>query len=76
MVLCYTLAFPFQLRRIAHEYHPTVDPYNEAGERRTAVEEEYNRLMNADQSPYNFLYNVLFFAGKLTPGLYSEVAGL
>jgi hypothetical protein len=40
-----------------------VDPYNEAGERRTAVEEEYNRLINADKSPYNFLYNVLFTVG-------------
>jgi len=58
VVFCYTLSFPIQLRRIARYYHPTVDPYNEAGERRTAVAEEYNRLMNNDQSPYNFIYNV------------------
>ena len=58
MVFCYTVSFPFRLRRIAHDHHPIVDPYNEAGERRTAVEEEYNRLMNLDRSPYNFIYNV------------------
>jgi hypothetical protein len=38
---------------------PRPDPYNEAGEIRTETDEEYNRLMNNDKSPYNFLYNVV-----------------
>ena len=46
------------LRRIIRHHHPHVDPFNEAGEKRTEIDEEYNRLMNCDQSPYNFLYNV------------------
>lgn len=41
--------------------HPILDPYNETGERRTEIDEEYSRLMNCDQSPYNFLYNVMTY---------------
>ena len=58
MLVTYTIYFPFILRSLVHRYHPRVDPYNEAGETRTSIDEEYNRLMDSDKSPYNFLYNV------------------
>ena len=62
--LFYTVYFPFLTKRVIERHHPAVDPYNEAGERRTEISAEYNRLMDSDESPYNFLYNVL---AHLTP---------
>jgi hypothetical protein len=61
VVICYTIYFPRLLRKLVYEQHPHVDPYNEAGELRTEIDEEYSRLMNCDQGPYNFLYNVTIF---------------
>ena len=58
VVLCYTLYFPFLVKKVVQRNHPRVDKYNEAGELRTQVDEEYNRLMNCDESAYNCLYNV------------------
>jgi hypothetical protein len=58
VVICFTLYFPYLLICLIQQHHPHVDPYNEAGEARTEVDSEYNRLMNCDESPYNFLYNV------------------
>jgi hypothetical protein len=47
--------------RLVRQYVPRVDPYNDSGEIRTEVNDEYSRLMNSDEGPYNFLYNVISF---------------
>lgn len=65
MILSYTLYFPYLLKLLIRHVAPQIDPFNEAGEKRTEMDEEYNRLMNFDLSPYNFLYNVHLF-GDIT----------
>jgi len=44
--------------RLVRQHLPRVDPYNDSGEIRTEIKDEYSRLMNSDEGPYNFLYNV------------------
>jgi len=56
--LFYTFYFPYMAKCVVERSRPCVDPYNESGEKRTEIDAEYNRLMDADTSPYNFLYNV------------------
>ncbi|KAF9436637.1 hypothetical protein BGZ76_003398 [Entomortierella beljakovae] len=56
--LCaYTLYFPLAIRRLVLQNLPRIDKYTEQGERRLDPDEEYKRLTNSDNSPYNFLYN-------------------
>ena len=73
VVLIYTVYFPFVLRKFAQRNHPHVDPYNEVGETRTEIDQEFNRLMDCDKSPYNFLYNVITFKILLIPGIQATV---
>ena len=68
VVLFYTIYFPFLLKILAQQHHPRVDPFNEVGEKRTESDQEYNRLMDYDRSPYNFAYNVQYGEISLTKG--------
>ncbi|KAF9182915.1 hypothetical protein BGZ51_004359 [Haplosporangium sp. Z 767] len=52
-----TFYFPLAIRRLVMLNLPRIDRYTEQGERRLDLDEEYKRLTNADNSPYNFLYN-------------------
>ena len=60
VLFVYTIYFPLLVIRLIRQNLPRVDPYNESGEIRTEIKEEYSRLMNLDRSPYNFLYNVTY----------------
>ncbi|KAF9170819.1 hypothetical protein BGX21_008404 [Mortierella sp. AD011] len=52
-----TFYFPLAIRRLVVQNLPRIDKYTEQGERRLDPDEEYKRLTNADNCPYNFLYN-------------------
>ncbi|KAF9348830.1 hypothetical protein BGX26_012794 [Mortierella sp. AD094] len=52
-----TFYFPLAIRRLVVLNLPRIDKYTEQGERRLDPDEEYKRLTNADNCPYNFLYN-------------------
>ncbi|KAG0317912.1 hypothetical protein BGZ97_004670 [Linnemannia gamsii] len=52
-----TLYFPLAIRRLVVQNLPRIDKYTEQGERRLDPDEEYKRLTNSDNCPYNFLYN-------------------
>ncbi|KAG0303039.1 hypothetical protein BGZ98_007044 [Dissophora globulifera] len=52
-----TLYFPLAIRRLVVVNLPRIDRYTEQGERRLDLDEEYKRLTNSDNCPYNFLYN-------------------
>ncbi|KAG0376990.1 hypothetical protein BGX24_006884 [Mortierella sp. AD032] len=52
-----TFYFPLAIRRLVVQNLPRIDKYTEQGERRLDLDEEYKRLTNADNCPYNFLYN-------------------
>lgn len=52
-----TFYFPLAIRRLVVQNLPRIDKYTEQGERRLDLDEEYKRLTNSDNCPYNFLYN-------------------
>lgn len=52
-----TIYFPLAIRRLVVLNLPRIDKYTEQGERRLDLDEEYKRLTNSDNCPYNFLYN-------------------
>ncbi|KAF9562036.1 hypothetical protein EC968_005397 [Mortierella alpina] len=52
-----TIYFPLAVRRLIMLNLPRIDKYTEQGERRLDLDEEYKRLTNSDNCPYNFLYN-------------------
>ncbi|KAG0348630.1 hypothetical protein BG004_004661 [Podila humilis] len=52
-----TVYFPLAIRRLVVLNLPRIDKYTEQGERRLDLDEEYKRLTNSDNCPYNFLYN-------------------
>ncbi|KAG0359714.1 hypothetical protein BGZ54_009854 [Gamsiella multidivaricata] len=52
-----TFYFPLAIRRLVVLNLPRIDKYTEQGERRLDPDEEYKRLTNSDNCPYNFLYN-------------------
>ncbi|KAG0051413.1 hypothetical protein BGZ83_003799 [Gryganskiella cystojenkinii] len=52
-----TIYFPLAIRRLVILNLPRIDKYTEQGERRLDLDEEYKRLTNSDNCPYNFLYN-------------------
>lgn len=52
-----TFYFPLAIRRLVLQNLPRIDKYTEQGERRLDLDEEYKRLTNSDNCPYNFLYN-------------------
>ncbi|KAG0204931.1 hypothetical protein BGX28_003273 [Mortierella sp. GBA30] len=52
-----TFYFPLAIRRLIVLNLPRIDRYTEQGERRLDLDEEYKRLTNSDNCPYNFLYN-------------------
>ncbi|KAF9582023.1 hypothetical protein BGW38_000763 [Lunasporangiospora selenospora] len=52
-----TFYFPLAIRRLVVLNLPRIDKYTEQGERRIDLDEEYKRLTNSDNCPYNFLYN-------------------
>jgi len=70
VLFIYTICFPLIAIRLVRQNLPCVDPYNDSGEIRTEIKEEYNRLMNSDSGPYNFLYNVTAWREKLMTGIY------
>ncbi|PWN89441.1 hypothetical protein FA10DRAFT_145352 [Acaromyces ingoldii] len=55
----YTLWFPYKLRKAIKSLLPKVHEYNELGIKRTPaeMENEYQRLLDRDSTPLNFLYN-------------------
>ncbi|KAI8347282.1 hypothetical protein B0O80DRAFT_373018, partial [Mortierella sp. GBAus27b] len=52
-----TVYFPLAIRKLVVQNLPRIDKYTEQGERRLDPDEEYKRLTNSDNCPYNFLYN-------------------
>ncbi|KAF9316036.1 hypothetical protein BG003_002394 [Podila horticola] len=52
-----TFYFPLAIRRLVVQNLPRIDKYTEQGERRLDLDEEYKRLTNSDNCPYNFLYS-------------------
>ena len=54
-----TVWFPLHLRRAIAIVAPKVDPYTELGTRRTKhdMNREYQRLLNRDRNPLQFLYH-------------------
>ncbi|KAF8927738.1 hypothetical protein EDD21DRAFT_36136 [Dissophora ornata] len=52
-----TFYFPLAIRRLVVLNLPRIDQYTEQGEIRLDLDEEYKRLTNSDNCPYNFLYN-------------------
>ncbi|ETS64208.1 hypothetical protein PaG_01447 [Moesziomyces aphidis] len=58
-ILFYTLWYPYKLMMTIREMLPRVSAYNELGRKRSNEEMQiyYQRLLNRDKSPFNFLYN-------------------
>jgi hypothetical protein len=58
-----TFWFPIALKRLVDKNLPKVDKYNEMGEKRNNPDEEYKRLLEKDNCPYNFLYTgkIIYF---------------
>jgi hypothetical protein len=52
-----TIWFPIALKKLVDRNLPKLDNYNELGEARYDLEEEYKKLLKQDNCPYNFLYN-------------------
>lgn len=50
------LWFPWRMWQLVKRERPRVDGWTELGERRRDVDAEYERLLDADPSPFNFLY--------------------
>jgi hypothetical protein len=51
-----TLFLPWRLHCVIRAEIPKVDPWTELGEKRRDLTGEYERLLDADESPYSFLY--------------------
>ncbi|SPO28705.1 uncharacterized protein UTRI_04583 [Ustilago trichophora] len=58
-IIFYTLWYPYKLMMTIKEMLPRVSPFNELGRKRSEEEMQiyYQRLLNRDKSPFNFLYN-------------------
>lgn len=58
-IVFYTLWYPYKLMMTIKEMLPNVSKFNELGRKRSEEEMQiyYQRLLNRDKSPFNFLYN-------------------
>ncbi|GAA5877534.1 hypothetical protein JCM3774_005898 [Rhodotorula dairenensis] len=56
VILTLSLWLPWRLRSIINHQKPKVDAWTELGERRRNLNAEYQRLLDADPSPFSFLY--------------------
>ncbi|GAA5865770.1 hypothetical protein JCM8547_002772 [Rhodosporidiobolus lusitaniae] len=56
IILILSLWFPIRLWSVIQRERPRIDGWTELGERRRDVDGEYQRLLDADPSPFNFLY--------------------
>ncbi|CAD6574260.1 MAG: hypothetical protein CYPHOPRED_005388 [Cyphobasidiales sp. Tagirdzhanova-0007] len=57
-IMIVTISFPVRLWQVVYSQIPKVDPYTELGERRIDVKSEYNRILENDNSPLSFIYQV------------------
>ncbi|KAF9204066.1 hypothetical protein BGZ49_005733 [Haplosporangium sp. Z 27] len=77
VLIANTFYFPLAIRRLVLINLPRIDKYTEQGERRLDLDEEYKRLTNSDNCPYNFLYNGYrreYGTYKVTVMLYKLIA--
>lgn len=51
-----TIALPWRLHRLAKQQAPRPDLFTELGEKRANIDAEYQRLIDADRSPFSYLY--------------------
>lgn len=56
-IIWLTLWLPYRLYTVTRLVAPKVDRYTELGLPRKDCAEEYERLVELDQSPFNFLFN-------------------
>ncbi|BGP65895.1 hypothetical protein NBRC10512_004184 [Rhodotorula toruloides] len=56
VILVLSLWLPWRLYKVIEEKKPKVDGWTELGERRKDENAEYERLLEADPSPFSFLY--------------------
>ncbi|GAA5984952.1 hypothetical protein JCM11641_005596 [Rhodosporidiobolus odoratus] len=57
VVLVLSVWLPWRLFQVVQQERPRVDGYTELGERRRDLNGEYERMLDIDPSPYNFLYS-------------------
>jgi hypothetical protein len=62
VVLLLSFWLPWRLMQVVKREAPTVDKFTELGENRRDKNGEYERLLDADPSPFNFLYRGAFFS--------------
>ncbi|PRQ70885.1 hypothetical protein AAT19DRAFT_11042 [Rhodotorula toruloides] len=56
VILALSLWLPWRLYKVVEEEKPKIDGWTELGERRKDDNAEYERLLEADPSPFSFLY--------------------
>ncbi|BGP35334.1 hypothetical protein JCM10296v2_007170 [Rhodotorula toruloides] len=56
VILALSLWLPWRLYKVVEQEKPKVDGWTELGERRKDENAEYERLLEADPSPFSFLY--------------------
>lgn len=56
-ILALSVWFPLRLWNTVNVEAPKVDEYTELGEKRQAVDQEYQRLVDRDQGPFVYLYS-------------------
>lgn len=69
-----TIWFPIRLAGTIKRCLPTVEPFDDLGQRRSSqeLEREYQRRLERDKSPFNFLYNGQFSSLISEPETYQS----